>query len=104
MTALAPVALALILLAMIACGGSPPPSRPAASASVVRCGTKHADPRLITANMTLGDITSVLGEPDRDIGSALFVLEWDCSDGSRFFASLASLEPQTKPNAVGFNK
>ena len=53
--------------------------------------------------MTLGQIESLLGPPERDVGSGLFVLEWSCTDGTRIHVSAAPNLPTTKPVAVTFS-
>ena len=71
------------------------------------CGRKHADlgtVELITTRKSLGEITDVLGEPARTTGSGAFVLEWDCTDGRRFYVSMAHPDPSSKPVEVGFTR
>jgi hypothetical protein len=76
-----------------------------ASERGVTCGArkvKLAKARKISLDMTLGQIESLLGPPERDVGSGLFVLEWSCTDGTRIHVSAAPNLPTTKPVAVTF--
>ena len=71
----------------------------------VTCGARKVrldKARKISLDMTLGEIESLLGPPERDVGSGLFVLEWTCSDGTRIHVSAAPNLPTTKPVAVTF--
>lgn len=73
----------------------------------VYCGRKRADIETverITTRMSLGEITDALGEPARQGGSGIFVLEWDCTDGRRFSVSMNQPDPSSKPVALGFTK
>lgn len=70
------------------------------------CGARKvrlAKARKISLDMTLGEIESLLGPPERTVGSGLFVLEWTCSDGTRIHVSAAPNLPTTKPAAVTFS-
>lgn len=71
----------------------------------VTCGARKVrldKARKISLDMTLGEIEALLGPPERDAGSGLFVLEWTCSDGTRIHVSAAPNLPTTKPVAVTF--
>ena len=77
-----------------------------ASERNVACGAhkvRLAKARKISLDMTLGQIESLLGPPERDVGSGLFVLEWTCTDGTRIHVSAAPNLPTTKPMAVTFS-
>jgi len=50
--------------------------------------------------MPVSAIIGRLGPAARDIGSGLYVLEWDVTDGRKFFVSTAGL--CEKPFAAGF--
>jgi hypothetical protein len=72
----------------------------------VTCGARKVrldKARKISLDMTLGQIESLLGPPDRDVGSGLFVLEWSCTDGTRIHVSAAPNLPTTKPVSVTFS-
>lgn len=95
------------LVAIGACTTAAPSVSPAAPGAGIRCGGKQVELKTVEAistEMTLGEITALLGQPERDVGSGVFVFEWDCTDGRRFFASLAPADPQVKPVAVGFSR
>jgi hypothetical protein len=80
-------------------------SQPASDRNV-SCGARKVrldKARRISLDMTLGQIESLLGPPERDVGSGLFVLEWTCSDGTRIHVSAAPNLPTSKPVAVTFS-
>jgi hypothetical protein len=80
-------------------------SRPAGDRDV-KCGARKVrldKARKISLDMTLGQIESLLGPPERDVGSGVFVLEWSCTDGTRIHVSAAPDTPTTKPIAVTFS-
>jgi len=71
------------------------------------CGPKHADVALlerITPRMSIGEITDILGPPARESGSAVVVMEWDCTDGRRFYVSTNQSGPCSTPVELGFTK
>ena len=56
--------------------------------------------RGITSAMPVSAIIDRLGPAVRDVGSGLYVLEWDVTDGRKFFVSTAGL--CERPFAAGF--
>ena len=56
----------------------------------------------VNRTMPIQKIIEKLGPAARDIGSGLYVLEWDVIDGRVFRVSVAS--PTDKPMAIGFAK
>jgi hypothetical protein len=98
----ASVVFAVVSLCWIADGCA---SRTAGDRGVT-CGAKKVrldKARKISLDMTLGQIESLLGPPERDVGSGVFVLEWSCTDGTRIHVSAAPDTPTTKPIAVTFS-
>jgi len=93
--------------ALLAAAGSIGPGcATAASDHGATCGSRKVRldrARKISLDMTLGQIESLLGPPERDVGSGLFVLEWTCSDGARIHVSAAPNLPTAKPVAVTFS-
>ena len=47
--------------------------------------------------MTLGEIFSILGPAQRDIGSGLHVLEWRSTDGRSFIVGATDLTDRKRP-------
>jgi hypothetical protein len=94
------------LTAIVACSAAFGCASQPASDRNVTCGARKVRldrARKISLDMTLGQIESLLGPPERDVGSRLFVLEWTCSDGTRIHVSAAPNLPTTKPVAVTFS-
>jgi hypothetical protein len=58
--------------------------------------------RGITRDMLMPDIIKKLGPASREVGSGLYVLQWDVSDGRTFFVSTVSA--CEKPVNVGFQQ
>src|SRR5260370_42472733 len=54
----------------------------------------------ISTEMTLGEILKAIGQPNRDIGSGVFVLEWDLAGGQHLGLSVSSLDPSVHPFSV----
>jgi|GEM_PF-7000217 len=46
--------------------------------------------------MTLGEIVSILGPAQKDIGSGIYVLEWRSTDGRSFIVGAADLKDLTR--------
>ena len=58
--------------------------------------------RAINRTMSVPDIIEQLGPAARDVGSGLYVLQWDVADGRTFFVSTSSA--CDKPANMGFNQ
>jgi len=105
-------AIGALSLVSLCCAPSAPPIVIGVAGNVgdpveVFCGPKHADVALverITPRMSVGEITDVLGPPARESGSAVVVMEWDCTDGRRFSVSTNQPGPSSTPVEVGFTK
>ena len=84
-------------------------SQPASDRNVT-CGARKVrldKARKISLDMTLGQIESLLGPPEKDVGSGLFVLEWTCSDGTRIHVSAERRESvclfSVQDNGIGID-
>ena len=55
----------------------------------------------ITPDMSISTVLKLLGPAARDIGSGVYVLEWDVTDGRVFIVSTASL--CRGPISIGFH-
>jgi hypothetical protein len=58
--------------------------------------------RDISRHMKTSEIIQRLGPPARDVGSGLYVLQWDVSDGRTYWVSTPG--PCEKPLSFGFHK
>ena len=68
--------LVLPLVILLACT-----SRPPAESEKSQHGLRLSDFDFLKPGMSLDEIKSKLGEPDRDIGSGVFLLQYDLVDG-----------------------
>ncbi len=90
------------------CASSPSPPVATTAASNVHCGANKVDLKTvesITRATTFGEIKALLGRaPERNDGRGLITLQWPCTDGRSFYVSLTSLQPEAKPETIGFLK
>jgi len=96
------VFLAALLLVGTASGGEPckavrDMSEIVSTKSVALPAARFAG---IKSDMSVGEILKRLGPAAREVGSGLFVLEWDATDGRVFRVSAGSL--CDLPHAFGF--
>ena len=57
---------------------------------------------VISSSMSAADVLKRIGPASRELGSGVYILEWDVSDGRVFSLSASSL--CAKPLSIGFQK
>lgn len=73
--------------------------------SLIAFTTRQLSPEVflkVSANMKTSDIFAILGPAARDVGSGLYVFEWDANDGRVF--SVSTQDICAKPMSLGFHE
>jgi hypothetical protein len=56
----------------------------------------------VSTSLTMGEVIRLLGPAQADVGSGVFVLRWQVTDGRFFLVRTGALEPGVHPMSVGF--